>query len=125
MNTLAIPWHYLVKGIGRMGRDAGWWATSAGVVKPNEIDPPHIILMPEHAFNAERFLEQVQTVYQRLGYVIVVAAEAIRDEQGQALGTIGQVGTDAFQHPLVSGAAQYLVELVKQHLQLRARFDKP
>jgi 6-phosphofructokinase 1 len=81
--------------------------------------------MPEHAFNAGRFLEQVEAVYRRLGYVIVVAAEAIRDEQGQALGSVGQVGTDAFQHPLLSGAAQYLVELVKQHLQLRARFDKP
>src|SRR5260370_32714452 len=81
--------------------------------------------MPEHAFNAGRFLEQVQAVYQRLGYVIVVAAERIRDEQGQALGAIGQVGADAFQHPLLSGAAQYLVELVIRELKLRARFDKP
>ena len=125
MNTISIPWHYPVKVIETMGRDAGWLAASSALGKRSEIDPPHIILMPEHAFNAERFLEQVQTVYQRLGYVIVVAAEAIRDEQGQALGAIGQVGTDAFQHPLVSGAAQYLVELVKQHLRLRARFDKP
>ena len=30
-----------------------------------------------------------------------------------------------FQHPLLSGAAQYLVELVKKQLRLRARFDKP
>src|SRR5205085_1594366 len=28
-------------------------------------------------------------------------------------------------HPLLSGTAQYLVELVMRHLQLRARFDKP
>jgi 6-phosphofructokinase 1 len=55
----------------------------------------------------------------------VVAAETLRDEQGQALGAVGQVGVDAFQHPLLSGAAQYLVELVKEHLKLRARFDKP
>ena len=125
MNTISIPWHYPVKVIETMGRDAGWLAASSALGKRNEIDPPHIILMPEHAFNAGRFLEQVQAVYQRLGYVIVVATEAIRDEQGQALGAIGQVGTDAFQHPLLSGVAQYLVELVKQHLRLRARFDKP
>ena len=125
MNTISIPCHYPVKVIETMGRDAGWLAASSALGKRNEIDPPHIILMPEHAFNTGRFLEQVQAVYQRLGYVIVVAAEAIRDEQGQALGAIGQVGTDAFQHPLLSGAAQYLVELVKQHLRLRARFDKP
>ena len=81
--------------------------------------------MPEQPFNADRFLAQAEEVYRRLGYVIVVAAEAIRDEQGQPLGAIGQVGTDAFQHPLLSGTAQYLVELVMQHLKLRARFDKP
>src|SRR5205814_4495453 len=60
-----------------------------------------------------------------LGYVIVVISEAVLDEHGQALRSIGQVGVDAFEHPLLSGAAQYLVELVKQHLKLRARFDKP
>lgn len=49
----------------------------------------------------------------------------MRDKQGQPLGSAGQVGKDAFQHPLLSGAAQFLVELVKQHLKLRARFDKP
>jgi 6-phosphofructokinase 1 len=54
-----------------------------------------------------------------------VAAETLRDEQGQALGSAGQTDVDAFHHPLLSGAAQYLVELVKAHLQLRARFDKP
>lgn len=125
MNTISIPWHYPVKVIETMGRDAGWLAASSALGKRNDIDPPHIILMPEYAFNAERFLQQIQSVYQRLGYVIVVAAEAIRDEQGQALGSVGQVGTDAFQHPLLSGAAQYLVELVKKQLGLRARFDKP
>ena len=57
--------------------------------------------------------------------MIVVVSEAARDEQGQPLGSSGQVGTDAFSHPLLSGAAQYLVELVKKHLRLRARFDKP
>src|SRR5207248_5234123 len=93
--------------------------------KRDDVDPPHIILIPERPFNAAYFLEQVETVYRRLGYVIVVAAESIRDEQEQSLGAAGQVGMDAFQHPLLSGASQYLVELVKQHLRLRARFDKP
>src|SRR5207244_1767047 len=59
------------------------------------------------------------------GYGIVVAAEKIRDEKGQALGSIGQVGADAFNHPLLSGVAQYLVELVMRQMKVRARFDKP
>ncbi|HVB62879.1 MAG TPA: 6-phosphofructokinase, partial [Ktedonobacteraceae bacterium] len=36
-----------------------------------------------------------------------------------------QVGADAFQHPLLSGAAQYLVDIVMKQMNVRARFDKP
>lgn len=125
LNTIAIPTHYPVKVIETMGRNAGWLAAASALGKRDEIDPPHIILMPEQAVHEDRYLAQVEEVYRRLGYVIVVVSEAARDEQGQPLGTSGQVGTDAFSHPLLSGAAQYLVELVKKHLRLRARFDKP
>ena len=125
MNTLSIPWHYPVKVIETMGRDAGWLTAAAALGKHDERDAPHILLLPEKAFNADRYLAQVEETYRRFGYVVIVAAETLRDEQGQSLGAAGQVGLDAFQHPLLSGAAQYLVELVKTHLKLRARFDKP
>ncbi|GHO86181.1 6-phosphofructokinase [Dictyobacter formicarum] len=125
MNTLSIPWHYPVKVIETMGRDAGWLTASAALGKRSESDAPHILLLPEKPFNAQSFLTQIEEIYKQLGFVIIVAAEAIRDEQGNALGSAGQAGLDAFQHPLLSGAAQYLVELVKRELKLRARFDKP
>ncbi len=125
MNTLSIPWHYPIKVIETMGRDAGWLTAAAALGKRAESDPPHILLPPEKVFQADPFLAQVEEIYRRLGYVVVVAAETLRDEDGHALGASGQTGTDAFQHPLLSGAAQYLVELVKARLKLRARFDKP
>ncbi|HEU5379940.1 MAG TPA: 6-phosphofructokinase [Ktedonobacteraceae bacterium] len=125
MNTRSIPWHYPVKIIETMGRDAGWLTASAALGKRDESDAPHLLLLPEKLFNAERYLTQVEEAYRRFGYVVVVAAETLRDEQGQPLGAAGQVGMDAFLHPLLSGAAQYLVELVKTQLKLRARFDKP
>jgi 6-phosphofructokinase 1 len=125
LNTASIPWHYPVKIIETMGRDAGWLAAASALGKRDESDAPHIILLPEQPFIVERFLQQVEEVHRRVGYVIVVAAETIRDSKGQALGAVGQAGVDAFQHPLLSGAAQYLVELVKKELKLRARFDKP
>lgn len=125
MNTLSMPWHYPVKVIETMGRDAGWLTASAALGKRDERDAPHILLFPEKAFHADRYLAQVEETYRRSGYVVIVAAETLRDEQGKSLGAAGQVGLDAFQHPLLSGTAQYLVELVKTHLKLRARFDKP
>lgn len=125
LNTISIPWHYPVKIIETMGRDAGWLTASSALGKRDENDPPHILLLPEQPFIADRFLAQVEEIYKKLGYVIVVAAETIRDDKGQTLGSVGQVGIDAFEHPLLSGAAQYLVDLVKRALKLRARFDKP
>ena len=125
MNTLSIPEHYPVKIIETMGRDAGWLTASAALGKRGEDDAPHILLIPEQPFIEDKFLTQVEETHRRLGYVIIVAAETVRDPQGQALGAAGQAGVDAFQHPLLSGAAQYLVELVKRKLSLRARFDKP
>jgi len=125
MNTVSIPGYYPVKIIETMGRDAGWLTASSTLAKHDENDPPHILLIPEQRFNADRFLKQVEEVHRHVGYVVVVAAEALRDEQGQALGAAGQAGTDAFQHPMLSGTAQYLVDLVKNELKLRARFDKP
>ncbi len=125
LNTISIPSHYPVKVIETMGRNAGWLAASSALGKRHENDPPHIIIMPEQPFNADHFLAQVDAVYHNIGYVIIVVSEAVRDQQGRPLGSVGQVGNDAFQHPLLNGAAQYLVELVKQQLKLRARFDKP
>jgi ATP-dependent phosphofructokinase / diphosphate-dependent phosphofructokinase len=125
LNTLSIPWHYPVKIIETMGRDAGWLTASTALGKRSADDAPHLLLLPEQPFREQYFLTQVETIYKRLGYVVIAVAEAIRDENGQALGTAGQAGLDAFQHPLLSGAAQYLVELVKRELKIRARFDKP
>src|SRR5947209_12717573 len=125
MNTISIPGHYPVKVIETMGRNAGWLTASTALGKRDELDPPHILLVPEQLFNADRFLTRVEEVYRRVGYVVVAVAEAQRDEQGNALGAAGQAGTDAFRHPLLSGAAEFLVELVKDRLKMRARFDKP
>jgi 6-phosphofructokinase len=123
--TEAIPHHYPVKIIEVMGRDAGWLAAASALGKERPEDAPHLIYTPERPFNRERFLAAVREVHQAVGYVIVVAAETIRDEQGHSLGATGAQGADAFAHPLLSGTAQHLVELVKNELGLRARFDKP
>lgn len=125
MNTLSMPEHYPVKIIETMGRNAGWLAAASALAKREESDAPHIVLIPEHTFQTERFLAQVEEAYRRYGYVVIVASEALRNEHGEALGAVSQAGVDAFQHPLLSGTSQTLVDLIKAQLHLRARFDKP
>ena len=123
--TEAIPSHYPVKIVEVMGRDAGWLAAASALGKHSEADAPHLIYLPERPFSRERFLADVSEAHRAYGFVVAVAAETIRDEQGRALGEIGHAGTDAFGHRLLSGTAQVLVSLVRDELGLRARFDKP
>ncbi len=123
--TRAMPDHYPVKIIEVMGRDAGWLAAASALGKARPEDPPHLIYIPERPWSATRFLDDVRAVHQEFGFVVVVVAETVRDENGQALGAIASTGVDAFGHHLLSGAAQYLVSLLIEELGLRARFDKP
>ena len=123
MNMLALPKEYPVKFIETMGRDAGWLVAASALGKREEHDSPHLLLCPEHAFNEDAFLKQVETIYQQLGYVVIVSSEALRDEKGQPVGAL--VETDAFGHTMVSGVAERLTEIVRDTLHLRASFDRP
>ena len=123
--TAAMPEHYPVKLIEVMGRDAGWLAATTALGKRREDDPPHLIYFPERPLSSERFLQDIARARERYGYVVAVVAETVKDEQGRSLGALASQGTDAFGHPLLSGAAQYLVGLVRAELGLRARYDKP
>ncbi len=123
--TAAMPDHFPVKIIEVMGRDAGWLAAASAIGKREDEDPPHLICFPERPLVSGEFLERIRRAHEQYGYVVVVVAETVRDEQGTPLGSAGHQGTDAFGHKLLSGAAQYLVSLVTGELGLRARYDKP
>ncbi len=123
--TESMPEHYPVKIIEVMGRDAGWLAAATALGKQAEDDPPHLIYFPEHPFDEAAFLRDVEAVRARIGYVVAVVAETIRSGDGRQLGELAAQGVDAFGHPLLSGAASYLVGLVRRELGLRARYDKP
>ncbi len=123
--TESMPEHYPVKIIEVMGRDAGWLAAATALGKESEDDPPHLIYFPERPFDEAVFLSEVEAVRARVGYVVAVVAETVRAADGRQLGEQAAQGVDAFGHPLLSGAASYLVGLVRRELGLRARYDKP
>jgi 6-phosphofructokinase 1 len=123
--TEAMPTHYPVKIIEVMGRDAGWLAAASALGKLQDADPPHLIYFPERPLYPDEFLADVEDVYRSLGYVVVVVAETVRAHDGRPLGEGGHQGMDAFGHRLLAGAAPYLVSLVRERLELRARYDRP
>ena len=95
-----------------MGRHTGWIAAAAGLAKQRPEDAPHIVLLPEVPFEADRFLAAVRAAVSRFGYCVVVAAEGIRDANGNFLAESG--GTDAFGHAQLGGVALRLAALVRE-----------
>lgn len=72
-----------------MGRHAGWLAAAGGLAAEVPGDAPHIILLPEIPFEAERFLERVDECVREYGYCAIVASEGIRHPDGQFLSDAG------------------------------------
>ncbi len=97
-----------------MGRHAGWIAAAGGLAGEGKGEPPHIILFPEVAFDARKFLAKVDESVKQFGYCVVVASEGARDGQGHFLADAGTV--DAFGHKQLGGVAPYLAELIKGEL---------
>jgi 6-phosphofructokinase 1 len=113
-----------------MGRNAGWLAAASVLGKTSEDEAPHLVYVPEVAFDEARFLDDVARVHRRLGRVFVVVSEGIRDAEGQFVGQNAQRGggSDAFGHvvhSLSTGVAAYLSDLVRERLGLQARFLRP
>ena len=117
MNMLSVPELYPLKVIETAGRNAGWLTAASALGKQQEDDPPHLLLVPELPFKEAPFLRQIESIYRRLGYAVVVVAEGIHDEQGQQLGPTEQDKTRS--------AAQHLGKLIQERLQMDVRFDKP
>lgn len=106
-----------------MGRAAGWIAAGTIVAKREPGDPPHIILLPELPFNEEKFLAKVKETIEANHYCIVVVGEGLKNEAGEEIGA-DKSRVDAFGHPVLSGAADALAEIVQGKLNTKTRTVK-
>ena len=102
-----------------MGRDVGWLTASSAIGRRDERDAPHLIYLPETPFTIEKFLNDVQRVYDRLGFVVVAASEGIRDSAGKLLLTSSSV--DAFGHTQLGGVGEFLAKVVADKLKIKTR----
>lgn len=97
-----------------MGRHAGWIAAAAGLASEEPGDPPHIILLPEVAFERERFLKRVRDTVGKRGYCVIVVSEGAQYADGAFLADAG--GKDAFGHTQLGGVAPFIADMVKSEL---------
>jgi 6-phosphofructokinase 1 len=103
-----------------MGRSAGWIAAGTVLAKRSPLDAPHLILLPELPFNEEAFLAKVKELVSALRYCVVVVGEGLKKPDGTEF-SADKSRLDAFGHPLLSGAADRLAELVQGKLGTKTR----
>jgi 6-phosphofructokinase 1 len=112
-----------------MGRNAGWLTAASVLGKTTEDEAPHLIYVPEVPFEEQHFLDDLAHVHGQLGRVFVVVSEGIRDFDGQFIGQHELSGSsDVFGHvvhSLTMGVAAYLTDVVRERLDLQARFLRP
>jgi len=68
-----------------VGRDAGWLAAASALARESSGDAPHLIYLPERAFDLDSFLADVERAYSEHGWVSIVIGEGIAFADGTAV----------------------------------------
>ncbi len=113
-----------------MGRHAGFLAAASLLARRHEGDGPHLIYVPERAFDLDAFTQRVAEIYEREGRCLVAVSEGIHDAEGTPIATklAESVERDAHGNVQLSGSGA-LGDYLSQHLKsklgggLRVRAD--
>jgi len=114
-----------VKIMEVMGRNTGWLTAASVLGREGPEDAPHLVYVPERSVSKETLLSEVETVYRRLGRVVIAMSEGARDQKGESLGTVLQQEVDVFGHKMKGGASDEVARLIAAEMGLKARVDRP
>lgn len=103
-----------------MGRSVGWLAAASFLAKRKEKGAPHLIYLPEYDFIEEDFLQEVEQIYRKYRFGIIVVGEGIHDANGVPIGA-NPFAKIKQASKIYGGAATYLAHLVSKRLNLKAR----
>lgn len=116
----SMPIHVCI--IEAMGRNAGWITAAAALAKKDEEAGPHLIYLPEIAFDEDAFLKDVKSLYDKYGHAVVVASEGLKKADGTPIvDPIFQTGRSTY----FGDVGAHLAELVIKKLGIKARSEKP
>ncbi|OED40079.1 hypothetical protein AB833_12925 [Chromatiales bacterium (ex Bugula neritina AB1)] len=112
-----------------MGRNSGWLAAASILLKRDEDDSPHIVLLPEQPFDEGAFLKQVDECFSKYGRVFIVTNEMLSNTDGDVVGEAVQSGPrdglGRVLYSLSTGTGNYLANLIWTRLKLQARCLRP
>ena len=109
-----------------IGRDTGWLAASAALVKKSESDAPHLIYIPERPLSKEKYISDVKKCIEKNGWVSIVCGEGIRWEDGTLVSsTQAQDEFSNIEFGAMGGAsaALNLHRLINQETKYRGEFQ--
>jgi 6-phosphofructokinase 1 len=92
-----------------MGRHAGWLTAACALAAEHEGDAPHVLLLPEIAFDEGRFLAKVEQAMARYGHCVIAVSEGIKRPDGTFLSAGLK---DAFGHVQLGGVAPIITNLI-------------
>lgn len=108
-----------------MGRNAGWLAASAGLVRGEDCEGVDMIFLPEKVFDVDYFLRRVKEIVETKKYCVVALSEGVRLADGRFVCELASESAvnskDAFGHKMMSGSAKYLETLIKEKMNIKAR----
>lgn len=108
--------HNLVNIVEVEGTGSGWAVAGSTLARRRNQndDPPHIVLMPECPFDAQRFLVRVQEVLKANRHCLVFTASTIADLDGNYLTQLNASNPlSAYSH---AGVAAVLKALIEQNI---------
>jgi 6-phosphofructokinase 1 len=125
-DTEALATTDTVNVIEAMGRNAGWIAAGAALARREHQDAPHIVLLPEVAFDVKAFAAQVRRWVDDIGRCVVVVSEGTRTADGAYIAEQrGEFAKDDFGHVQLGGAASYIKSVVEREVNVKSRFAFP
>ncbi|MBX3737511.1 MAG: 6-phosphofructokinase [Candidatus Didemnitutus sp.] len=106
-----------------MGRNTGWLAAAATLAKrrdhPN--DPPHLVYVPEVAFDSAKFADDVRRILKREKHCVIVVGEGLVDKDGNYVAVESGDATTAAQF---GGVGDYLKEIVESQVGAKVRLTR-
>ncbi|HZY63054.1 MAG TPA: diphosphate--fructose-6-phosphate 1-phosphotransferase [Edaphobacter sp.] len=112
-----------------MGRNVGWIAAAAALAAEGARGReygPHLVYIPEVAFDCDEFLSSLDGVVREIGWAVVVISEGICKADGSFVYQTTDAGqSDPLKRPMTGGVAQHLASVVSQRLRIRCRSEKP
>lgn len=103
-----------------MGRDAGWLTAASALARTEYSIAPHLIYLPEIAFDKEQFIIDISNELKVHRNIIVAVSEGIKDKNGNYLSAT-DAAEDKFGHAQLSGTGKTLEHLIKERLGVKVR----